>query len=58
MAEPRLLIDHNLKAGAVVALDEAQARHVGTVLRLDTGGALRVFNATDAPSWNVLPIEA
>jgi len=47
MAEPRLLIDHNLKAGAVLALDEAQARHVGTVLRLDTGGALRVFNATD-----------
>ena len=47
MAEPRLLIDHNLKAGAVLALDEAQARHVGTVLRLDVGGVLRVFNATD-----------
>ena len=47
MAEPRLLIDHNLKAGAVLALDEAQARHVGTVLRLDVGNALRVFNASD-----------
>jgi 16S rRNA (uracil1498-N3)-methyltransferase len=47
MAELRLLIDHNLKAGAVLALDEAQARHVGTVLRLDVGGRLRVFNATD-----------
>lgn len=47
MTEPRLLIDHALKAGAVLALDEAQSRHVGTVLRLDTGAALRVFNATD-----------
>ncbi len=47
MAEPRLLIDHNLRAGAALALDEAQARHIGTVLRLDVGGALRVFNATD-----------
>ncbi len=46
MAEPRLLIDHALKAGAALALDEAQARHVGTVLRLDVGGHLRVFNAT------------
>jgi len=47
MAEPRLLIDHSLKAGAALALDEAQARHVGTVLRLDVGGRLRVFNAVD-----------
>lgn len=47
MAEPRLLIEHNLNAGAALALDEAQARHVGTVLRLDVGGRLRVFNARD-----------
>jgi 16S rRNA (uracil1498-N3)-methyltransferase len=47
MAEPRLLIDDNLSTGAALALDEAQARHVGTVLRLDVGGRLRVFNARD-----------
>ena len=48
MANPRLLIEHaNLAAGAMIALDEGQARHVGTVLRLDVGDTLRVFNATD-----------
>jgi len=47
MANPRLLIEQTLSPGAAIALDEAQARHVGTVLRLDEGDALRVFNATD-----------
>lgn len=47
MPEPRLLIDQDLRAGAEIALDEAQARHVGTVLRLDVGGILRPFNARD-----------
>jgi 16S rRNA (uracil1498-N3)-methyltransferase len=47
MPEPRLLIDEDLRAGAEIALDEAQARHVGTVLRLDVGDALRPFNARD-----------
>lgn len=47
MPEPRLLIDQPLRAGAEIALDESQARHVGTVLRLDEGDALRVFNAHD-----------
>lgn len=47
MAEPRLLIDEDLTAGAALALDEAQARHAGTVLRLDVGGSLRVFNPRD-----------
>lgn len=47
MANPRLLIDHPLTAGAEIALTEAQARHVGLVLRLDAGDALRVFNAQD-----------
>ena len=47
MPEPRLLIDQELRAGAEIALDEAQARHVGTVLRLDVGGILRPFNARD-----------
>jgi 16S rRNA (uracil1498-N3)-methyltransferase len=47
MADPRLLIETNLASGAEIALEEGQARHVGTVLRLDIGGALRVFNAAD-----------
>ena len=50
MANPRLLIDAPLSTGAALALDEAQARHVGTVLRLDVGDALRVFNAA-AGEW-------
>ncbi|QGZ94514.1 16S rRNA (uracil(1498)-N(3))-methyltransferase [Terricaulis silvestris] len=51
MANPRLLIDQNLRPGAAIALDEAQARHVGTVLRLDEGDTLRVFNARDG-EWS------
>ena len=47
MSEPRLLIEHRLGAGARLELDETQTRHVGTVLRLDAGDALRVFNAED-----------
>ncbi len=47
MANPRLLIDATLKEGAKLALDDAQARHVGTVLRLAEGDSLRVFNAAD-----------
>lgn len=47
MANPRLMIDAALSEGAEIALDEAQAHHVGTVLRLDAGDTLRVFNASD-----------
>jgi 16S rRNA (uracil1498-N3)-methyltransferase len=47
MPEPRLLIDQDLRAGAEIALDEAQTRHVGTVLRLEIGDTLRPFNARD-----------
>ncbi len=47
MANPRLMIDEALAAGAEIALEEGQARHVGTVLRLDVGDGLRVFNARD-----------
>lgn len=47
MPEPRLLIDQDLRASAEIVLDEAQARHVGTVLRLGVGDALRPFNARD-----------
>lgn len=47
MAEPRLLVDKLLRPGAEIQLEEAQARHVGTVLRMELGDILRVFNATD-----------
>lgn len=47
MPEPRLLIDQTLRPDADIALEDAQARHVGTVLRLDVGDMLRPFNARD-----------
>ena len=56
MPDPRLLVDEHLSAGAELALDEGQARHVGTVLRLDIGAALRVFNARDG-EWRALVTE-
>jgi 16S rRNA (uracil1498-N3)-methyltransferase len=51
MANPRLLIEQDLRPGATIVLDEAKARHVGAVLRLDEGDALRVFNARDG-EWS------
>lgn len=47
MTEPRLLIERGLRNGEEIALTNNQARHVGAVLRLDVGGAVRVFNAAD-----------
>ena len=47
MANPRLLIEQTLAPGAEIALEEGQARHVGQVLRLEAGDALRAFNARD-----------
>lgn len=47
MPEPRILTDRRLSAGAAVALEEAEARHVGAVLRLEVGDSVRVFNAED-----------
>ena len=53
MPSPRLLIDAPLQTGTELALNEAQARHVGTVLRLMPGDALRVFNARDG-EWRAI----
>lgn len=47
MANPRLLLDVPLAAGAEIALDEAQTRYVAIVLRLSEGAIVRVFNARD-----------
>ncbi len=41
------MVDQLLRPGAEIPLDEGQARHVGTVLRMELGDVLRVFNATD-----------
>lgn len=41
------MMDDVLAAGAEIALEEGQARHVGTVLRLDAGDVVRAFNARD-----------
>jgi 16S rRNA (uracil1498-N3)-methyltransferase len=51
MPQPRILIDQPLTSGASLSLDDAQARHVGTVLRLGAGDRVRVFNARDG-EWS------
>jgi len=56
MADPRLLIETSLTPGAEIALDETQARHVGTVLRLDVNDTLRAFNARDG-EWRARIVE-
>lgn len=47
MPQPRILIDQLFGAGATLAFDEGQTRHVGTVLRLGAGDYVRVFNLRD-----------
>jgi 16S rRNA (uracil1498-N3)-methyltransferase len=51
MTAPRLLIDQRLETGVELDLDEAQTRHVVTVLRLSVGDRLRPFNAEDG-EWS------
>lgn len=47
MTIPRLFLDAPLAAGATLAVSEAQARYLATVLRLGAGADLRVFNGVD-----------
>jgi 16S rRNA (uracil1498-N3)-methyltransferase len=56
MPFPRLLIEQSLQAGQLLALDEGQARHVGTVLRLGAGDQVRAFNAQDG-EWGARIVE-
>lgn len=44
---PRLFVPDALVPGAEIALAPGQAHHLGTVLRLGTGAALRLFNGRD-----------
>jgi 16S rRNA (uracil1498-N3)-methyltransferase len=53
MPNPRLMMDAALHTGAALQLDENQARHVGTVLRLEEGDHLRAFNARDG-EWSAV----
>ncbi len=45
--KPRLYVAAGLASGAEIELDRAQAHYLRSVLRLDAGAAVAVFNATD-----------
>ncbi len=53
MGAPRILIDQRLSEGVTIALDEAQSRHLGAVLRRGAGDRVRLFNARDG-EWRAL----
>jgi 16S rRNA (uracil1498-N3)-methyltransferase len=48
---PRLYVEATLEAGATVTLERAQAHYLGTVLRLQAGKRVLVFNARDG-EWS------
>lgn len=56
MPQPRLLITAPLSQAVRLVLDEDQARHVGTVLRLGVGDSLRAFNAENG-EWRAEIVE-
>jgi 16S rRNA (uracil1498-N3)-methyltransferase len=51
MSAPRLLMDQRLGPGVELDLDDAQSRHVVTVLRLAVGDQLLPFNGRDG-EWS------
>jgi len=48
---PRLYVEHPLAAGATVELERAQTHYLGTVLRLNSGERVLVFNGRDG-EWS------
>ena len=44
---PRLFVERPLRQGATVELERAQAHYLGTVLRLNSGDGVLVFNGRD-----------
>jgi 16S rRNA (uracil1498-N3)-methyltransferase len=48
---PRLFVSADLSAGRAVALDEEQSNYLLRVLRLGTGGEVRLFNGRDG-EWD------
>ncbi len=57
MPDPRLFLNAPLAAGARVALEDAQAHKIVSVLRLGLGAGVRVFNARDG-EWRAHLVEA
>lgn len=53
MASPRLFVTDPLAAGASVAPDDAQARYLLSVMRLEDGAEVRVFNGADG-EWTAV----
>lgn len=51
MPIPRLFVEAPLSPGARIALGDAQARYLRSVLRLDAGARVRVFNGADG-EWS------
>ncbi|HVY04097.1 MAG TPA: 16S rRNA (uracil(1498)-N(3))-methyltransferase, partial [Caulobacterales bacterium] len=51
MPDPRLYVEDDLSAGAIVALNDNQARYLSQVLRLGEHGKVRVFNGRDG-EWS------
>ncbi len=49
--KPRLFVSADLSAGRAVALDEEQSNYLLRVLRLETGGEVRLFNGRDG-EWD------
>jgi len=51
MPAPRLYVEHGLSEGARAPLEEGQARYLTSVMRLQPGAAVRVFNGVDG-EWD------
>jgi 16S rRNA (uracil1498-N3)-methyltransferase len=51
LPDPRLYLEHDLSAGAQIALDEAQSQYLTRVLRQREGARVRVFNGRDG-EWS------
>ncbi len=50
---PRLYVEAPLEEGASVTLDRAQAHYLGTVMRLESGDRVLVFNGRDG-EWSAI----
>lgn len=51
MPAPRLFVEHPLASGGLAPLDEGQSRYLTSVMRLQPGAAVRVFNGVDG-EWD------
>ncbi len=55
-AAPRLFVEDRLAAGGTLSLDGPRAHYLMTVMRLKTGGAVRLFNGRDG-EWSARIVE-